>query len=83
MAVDTSKLKKTAKRANAKGEPPAAATASGAGNLAKPASGQKAALQLKIAPELRREVKAYAVERDMEVSALFAEVWAFYRQHHG
>ena len=82
MAVNTTKLKKPAKRANAKGEPPPAA-ATAAGNLAKPPSGQKAALQLKIAPELRREVKAYAAERDMEVSALFAEVWAFYRQHHG
>jgi hypothetical protein len=79
MAVDTSKLKKSSNR---KGEPPAAA-APGAGNLAKPASGQKAALQLKIPPELRREVKAYAAERDLEVSTLFAQVWAFYREHHG
>ncbi|PON15814.1 hypothetical protein C2W62_21835 [Candidatus Entotheonella serta] len=79
MAVDTSKLKKNANR---KGQPPAAA-APGAGNLAKPPSGQKAALQLKIPPELKREVKAYAAERDLEVSALFAQVWAFYREHHG
>jgi hypothetical protein len=52
-------------------------------NLAKPASGGKVPLQLKISPELRREFKAYAVERDSEVSALFTEVWNFYRQHHG
>jgi hypothetical protein len=52
-------------------------------NLAKPASGGKVPLQLKISPELRREFKAYAVERDSEVSTLFAQVWDFYRQHHG
>lgn len=52
-------------------------------NLAKPASSGKVPLQLKISPELRREFKAYAVERDSEVSALFAQVWDFYRQHHG
>ena len=79
MPVDTSKLKRSVNR---KGEPPTAA-APDVGNLTKPASGQKAALQLKIPPELRREVKAYAAERDMEVSALFAQVWAFYREHHG
>lgn len=78
MPVDTSNLKKSTNR---KGQPPAAAASSD--NLAKPPSGQKAALQLKIPPELRREVKAYAAERDMEVSTLFAQVWAFYREHNG
>ena len=49
----------------------------------KPASGQKVPLQLKISQELRREFKAYAVERDAEVSTLFAQVWTFYKEHHG
>ena len=52
-------------------------------NLGKPASGGKVPLQLKISPELRREFKTHAVERDVEASELFAQVWAFYRQHHG
>ena len=64
-----------------KGAPPPAAQ--GQSNLAKPPSGQKVPLQLKISPELRREFKAYAVERDAEVSTLFAQVWSFYKEHHG
>jgi hypothetical protein len=64
-----------------KGAPPPPAQTEN--NLAKPASGQKVALQLKISPELRREFKAYAVERDTELSALFAQVWAFYKEKHG
>jgi hypothetical protein len=40
-------------------------------------------LQLKISPELRREFRAYAAERDLELRALFNAVWAFYREHHG
>lgn len=64
-----------------KGAPPPPAQTEN--NLAKPASGQKVALQLKISPELRREFKAYAVERDTELSALFAQMWAFYKEKHG
>jgi hypothetical protein len=64
-----------------KGVPPPATHSDD--NLAKPATGQKVPLQLKISPELRREFKAYAVERDSEVSALFARVWAFYKANHG
>jgi hypothetical protein len=64
-----------------KGAPPPATHSED--NLAKPASGQKVPLQLKISPELRREFKAYAVERDSEVSKLFVRVWEFYKAHHG
>lgn len=78
MAIDTSKIKKPVNR---KGAPPSAVET--AGNLEKPPSGQKAPLQLKISPELRREVKTYAAERDLEVSTLFRMVWEYYRQNHG
>ena len=40
-------------------------------------------MQLKISPELRREFKGYAVERDSEVSELFVRVWQFYKADHG
>lgn len=76
--VELASLKKPAK---GKGAPPQPTQTDN--NLIKPASGQKVPLQLKISPELRREFKAYAVERDAEVSALFAQVWAFYKEHHG
>ncbi len=75
--VDTNKLKKPRGR---KGAPPPSAPS---GVLDLPPSGGKVALQLKISPELRREVKTYAVERDLQVSALFASVWEFYKEHHG
>ena len=76
--VDASKLKRPS---SSKGAPPAPAAPSG--NLAKPPSGQKVPLQLKISPELRREFRAYAAERDLELSELFNAVWAFYRAQHG
>jgi hypothetical protein len=76
--VDMHQLKKPANR---KGTPPPHTTVSQ--NLVKPASGDKVPLQLKISPELRREFRVYAAERDLEMSALFAEMWTFYKEHHG
>ena len=76
--VDTSKLKKSFGR---KGTPPPPLPVGG--NLHKPSSQEKVPLQLKISPELRREFRTYAAERDMELSALFSAVWAFYKEHHG
>jgi hypothetical protein len=69
------------KPANRKGSPPPQSTTSQ--NLAKPASGEKVPLQLKISPELRREFRVYAAERDIDMSVLFADMWAFYKKHHG
>lgn len=69
------------KPVNRKGSPPAEHTASQ--NLVKPPSGEKVPLQLKISPELRREFRVYAAERDIDMSGLFAEMWAFYKEHHG
>jgi hypothetical protein len=76
--VDVHKLKKPANR---KGTPPAQVTVSQ--NLVKPPSGEKVPLQLKISPELRREFRVYAAERDIDMSALFADMWTFYKEHHG
>jgi len=76
--VDTSQLKKSSSR---KGAPPQPSTVGG--NLQTPSSTEKVPLQLKISPELRREFRTYAAERDMELSTLFSAVWAFYREHHG
>jgi hypothetical protein len=42
----------------------------------------KVPLQLRLRPELRREVKVYAAAHDLQLSALFEQVWAFYREHH-
>ena len=78
MAIDASKLKRPS---SSKGVPPLPSHPGG--NLEKAPSGQKVPLQLKISPELRREFRAYAAERDLELSELFNAVWAFYREHHG
>jgi hypothetical protein len=32
---------------------------------------------------LRREFRVYAAERDIDMSALFADMWTFYKEHHG
>ena len=76
--VDVHKLKKPTNR---KGMPPPQTT--GSQNLVKPASGEKVPLQLKISPELRREFRVYAAEHDLEMSTLFADMWMFYKEHHG
>jgi hypothetical protein len=76
--VDIHKLKKPANR---RGTPPPQTMVSQ--DLVKPASGEKVPLQLKISPELRREFLVYAVERDMDMSVLFADMWTFYKEHHG
>jgi hypothetical protein len=78
MMVDTSKLTKPTNR---KGAPPAPADTNA--NLQQPPVGQKVPLQLKITPELRREFRTYAAERDLELSDLFRLVWSYYREHHG
>jgi hypothetical protein len=78
MMVDTSKL---ARPTNRKGAPPEPAE-TGA-TLKTPPTGQKVPLQLKISPELRREFRAHAAERDLELSELFTLAWAFYKEHHG
>jgi hypothetical protein len=64
-----------------KGTPPPAEQTTH--NLGKPPSGAKVPLQVKITPELRREVRAYAAEHETELSALFENMWQFYRQSHG
>jgi hypothetical protein len=69
------------KPVNRKGTPPPQSTASQ--NLVKPVSGEKVPLQLKISPELRREFRVYAAEREIDMSVLFADIWTFYKEHHG
>jgi hypothetical protein len=64
-----------------KGAPPKAAEA--ASNLAKPSTGDKVPLQLKIAADLRRDFKAYALAHDRDANDLFGEVWNYYKQNHG
>ena len=75
MALDV-KLKRPGKGA----PPPPAATEN---NLVKPPSGKNVPLQLNIDPELRRQFKAYAAERDLDPRDLFVAVWQYYREHHG
>ena len=74
--VDVNKLKRAGK-----GTPPPARVMSG--NLLKPERSGKVPFQVKIAPELRREFKVYAAEREIDASTLFAHVWAYYIEHHG
>jgi hypothetical protein len=76
MALDTKKLKR-----KGKGAPPPPVETSH--NLDKPPSGQKVPLQLNIDPELKREFKVYAAERDVDMSVLFNTVWRYYRDNHG
>lgn len=79
MAIDTSKLQNLKKKSG-KGAPPPPAEAPQ--NLIKPESGAKVPLQLKISPEIRREFRVFATERDLELSELFIQMWEFYKNEH-
>ena len=75
--VDVNKLR----RRPGKGAPPPPEQITD--NLSKPPSGQKVPLQVKISPELRREVRAYAADHEIELSALFVNMWTYYKENHG
>lgn len=70
------KLEKPTKRSAL---PPPPAKPEPVGNLHKPTASEKVPLQLKIAPEIRRAYRAFAAERDMELSELFCAMWEHYR----
>jgi len=64
-----------------KGEPPKPTET--VQNLAKPPTGNKVPLQLKISPEMRRDFKTHALAHDRDANDLFEEVWNYYKEHHG
>ena len=76
MAVDVNKLKRSGK-----GAPPAPIETSN--NLVKPPPGATVPLQLNIDPELKRQFRVYAAERDTDMSDLFQTVWQYYKENHG
>lgn len=77
--VNTTQIKKPS-RHTGKGEPPAPAVASA--NLQKAVSNDKVPIQFKVAAEVRREVKTYAIAHDYEdQSALFVTMWEFWKRH--
>ena len=76
MAID-------AKNLNRPGEGMLPAPVETNNNLTKPPSGATVPLQLNIEPEIRREFKAFAAERDLDPRDLFVTVWKFYKENHG
>ena len=80
MTVNLKKLKKPT-AGKGKGKPPTVVETKQ--NLKKPASGRNVSLLLKIPPELRREYRVYAAERDIELNKLFEQVWGYFKESHG
>jgi len=76
--ADISALKKKKIKNNRLGTPPTA-TEKGV-NLSKPSSGEKVPIQVKISPEIRRAFRAYAAERDLELSELFIYMFEYYKK---
>ena len=64
-----------------KGEPPKPTET--VQNLAKPPTGNKVPLQLKISPEMRRDFRGHALAHDRDANDLFEEVWNYYKDNHG
>lgn len=75
MAVNVANLKKPRR---GKGAPPKVESK----NLVAPEATGNVPIQLKISPELRREFRTYAAERDLSLNELFAEVWRVYKKEH-
>lgn len=73
MTVSIKNLKRTGK-----GTPPTPAPANH--NNLKAIRGKNVPLQLNIAPELRREFRIYAAERELDMSMLFAMIWHHYKE---
>jgi hypothetical protein len=52
-------------------------------NLARPSTGGKVPLQLKIPDDVRYDFKAYALAHRRDANDLFEEVWKYYKENHG
>ena len=76
MAIDVKSLKRPGK-----GTPPAPTDTHN--NLVKPATGSTVPLHVNIDPEVKRQFRVYAAERDIDMSNLFITVWQYYKEHHG
>jgi len=77
MAIDATKLK----RPSGKGAPPTPAATNN--NLVKPPTGATVPLQVNIDPEVKRQFRVYAAERDIDMSNLFVAMWQYYKENHG
>ncbi|HET6841356.1 MAG TPA: hypothetical protein VFK06_06670 [Candidatus Angelobacter sp.] len=64
-----------------KGTPPAPTQT--VANLEKPELGTIDNLNFKVAPELKRAFRIYAMSRGMTAKDLLERCFEFYRQHHG
>jgi hypothetical protein len=49
----------------------------------KPVTGKSVPLQVNINPEIKREFRVYAAERDIDMSNLFVTMWQYYKENHG
>jgi len=77
--ADISALNKKKVKNNRLGTPPSAVEK--VANLSKPSSSEKVPIQVKISPEIRRSFRAYAAERDLELSELFVHMFDYYKQN--
>ncbi|MGH9444134.1 MAG: hypothetical protein ACRD3O_00065 [Terriglobia bacterium] len=78
MAVQLKNLKRPGA---GKGTPPAPIETHN--NLEKPAPGKTVPLQVNIDPEIKRQFRVYAAERDIDMSSLFITMWHYYKENHG
>jgi len=76
--VNLGKLKKPTA---GKGAPPAPVETNN--NLLKPQTGKTVPLQVNIDPDVKRQFRVFAAERDIDMSALFVTIWNYYRENHG
>ena len=76
MTVDATRLKRPGK-----GTPPTPAETNN--NLVKRPIGSTVPVQLNIDPDIKRQFRVYAAERDIDMSNLFVTMWQYYKESHG
>lgn len=78
-------MAKPSMKPSSKGAPPTATTPSPVvgNNTSKPESGEKVPLNFRVPAEIRREVRAFKAEHDMDMVDIFLEAWALYKREKG
>lgn len=73
------------KKPNSKGAPPSLESPSPVvgNNTSKPEAGELVPLNFRVPAEIRREVRAFKVDHDINMVDIFLEAWELYKREKG
>lgn len=78
-------MAKPSMKPSTKGAPPSVETSSPVvgNNTSKPEAGSTVPLNFRVAAEIRREVRVFAADHDMDMVDVFLDAWAEYKKIKG